>query len=208
MDRLHFVTARTLLARPALLAFLALVTLTSACDDGAPAAPAPSRVVAVAAAPNAGPNIEDFCDASGTGTESVEMTFPELAGTAPATASGPRWVNVWATWCAPCVEEIPRLLDFRSRLAEEGTDVELVFLSADRDDEAVSTFREEHPSTPEGPRIADPEVLPAWATSIGLDEGATLPVHVFVDAGGRVQCARTGGVDDDDYDVIREIIGQ
>ncbi|MBW2461314.1 MAG: TlpA family protein disulfide reductase [Deltaproteobacteria bacterium] len=175
------------------------------CDDG-PAAPAPSRVIAVAADPHAGPNIEEFCDTSGAGPEAVAMTFPELTSAAPAAASGARWVNVWATWCAPCVEEIPRLLEFQNRLAEEGSGVELVFLSADRDDEAVTAFREEHPSTPEGPRLADPEALPAWATSIGLDEGATLPIHVFVDAGGRAQCARTGGVDDDDYDVIKAIV--
>ena len=122
------------------------------------------------------------------------MSFPELAGAAPPSAAGVRWVNVWATWCAPCIEEIPRLVRFRDRLAEEDAPVDLVFLSADRDDEAVAAFRAAHEATPEEPRIADPATLPAWAESVGLDEGATLPIHVFVDPRGRVACARTAGV--------------
>jgi len=133
------------------------------------------------------------------------MTFPELAGDGPGDSSGVRWVNVWATWCAPCVEEIPRLRRFRDRLAEEGAPVDLVFVSADRDDETVATFVEEHSMEIDGPRIADPTTLPTWATSLGLDEGATLPIHVFADSSGRVRCARTGGVGDDHYDVVKAI---
>jgi thiol-disulfide isomerase/thioredoxin len=175
------------------------------CDDDANATPPPSRVIAVAADPNAGPNIEEFCDVQGAGDEAAEMSFPELAGEAPGAASGVRWINVWATWCAPCIEEIPRLVRFQEQLEEEDVAVDLVFLSADRDDEAVAAFREEHEATPEGPRIADPTTLPAWAQSVGLDEGATLPIHVFVDAAGKVTCARTGGVSDEHYEVVKAI---
>jgi thiol-disulfide isomerase/thioredoxin len=143
---------------------------------------------------------------AGSGSDAPTMAFPELAGEAPESATGVRWVNVWATWCAPCIEEIPRLIQFRDTLIAEGVDVDLVFISADRDDEAVASFREEHSFAPDGPRIADPTTLPAWATSVGLDEGATLPMHVFADAGGRVRCARTGGVDDEHYELVKTVL--
>lgn len=38
-------------------------------------------------------------------------------------------LNVWATWCAPCREEMPILLNLRTALREKG--FELLLLSAD-----------------------------------------------------------------------------
>lgn len=38
-------------------------------------------------------------------------------------------VNFWASYCAPCLEELPALLDIRTRLASSGVDV--VFVSVD-----------------------------------------------------------------------------
>lgn len=38
-------------------------------------------------------------------------------------------VNLWATWCAPCVEEFPELLKIREEL--NGKDFELVLISLD-----------------------------------------------------------------------------
>ncbi len=38
-------------------------------------------------------------------------------------------VNVWATWCVPCVQEFPDLLKLRSSYADRGLDV--VFISVD-----------------------------------------------------------------------------
>ena len=39
------------------------------------------------------------------------------------------WVNVWATWCQPCVEEFPILLDLQKKHQEKG--LKLILLSAD-----------------------------------------------------------------------------
>jgi|TARA_B100001996_G_scaffold90254_1_gene66981 thiol-disulfide isomerase/thioredoxin len=40
-------------------------------------------------------------------------------------------INVWALWCAPCVEEFPMIVD----LGEEHHDLEVIFISADFDDQ-------------------------------------------------------------------------
>lgn len=98
------------------------------------------------------------------------------------------------------------LVAWRERLRAEGTDVELVFLSADASDEAVTAFRASNAGAPETLRVADPSALPQWVTTFGLDAGATLPIHVITDARGRVRCARTGAVRDDDYARVRDVV--
>ncbi|MDZ7773895.1 MAG: TlpA disulfide reductase family protein [Balneolaceae bacterium] len=37
-------------------------------------------------------------------------------------------VNVWATWCAPCIEEFPHLVDIQRKYADQ---VQVIFVSAD-----------------------------------------------------------------------------
>ncbi len=200
MDRLPAVTA-SLVARLTLVAWLACAT--AGCDDGA--APAPqSRVVAVAADPADDP-AAGFCDVRPDGAP--PLALPPLAeGQNGPSGAGRRWLNVWATWCAPCVEEMPRLIRWRDRLADEGVDVELVFVSADRDAQAVAAFRAEHPEMPTSLRLSDPDALAGWAPQVGLDEGATLPIHVLTDAQGRVRCARTGGVAEEHYPAARALL--
>jgi len=192
MDRLSLVAA--LLAAPCL----------GACDDGAPSAAPPGRVVAVEAEATEDP-ADRFCDVQPAGAPA--LTLPALAG-GEAPAGGRRWLNVWATWCRPCVEEMPLLDSWRDRLAADGVEVELTFLSADADAEAVARFREAHPEVPETLRMADPDALPAWATQVGLDEGATLPMHLLTDAQGRVRCARTGAVAEEHYAAVRAILSR
>lgn len=50
------------------------------------------------------------------------------------------WLNVWATWCQPCVEEFPVLLKLRRQHQAKG--LRMVFVSSDFPDntEAVQTF--------------------------------------------------------------------
>ncbi len=151
---------------------------------------------------------DTFCEVHPEGAEAPAFAWPEaMEGEAPATAEGWRWVNVWATWCRPCIEEMPRLQGFESRLADEGTPVQIAFLSADADAESVATFREEHPEHPTGPRVPDTEALRAWLGGFGLDEGAPLPIHLFVDPAGKVRCARTAAIGDDDYESVKALVG-
>jgi cytochrome c biogenesis protein CcmG, thiol:disulfide interchange protein DsbE len=47
-------------------------------------------------------------------------------------------LNFWATWCAPCVQEIPSLNEFQKRFANSG--VVVVAVSVDRSEQKYKTF--------------------------------------------------------------------
>ena len=51
-------------------------------------------------------------------------------------------LNFWATWCPPCVEEMPSLVNLQSRL--KGTDVTVVAVSIDVDATAYKRFLVDH----------------------------------------------------------------
>ncbi len=54
--------------------------------------------------------------------------------------SGPVLVNIWATWCQPCCEEMPDLLRLRSEFMDRG--FKLVLVSADfaRESQTAENF--------------------------------------------------------------------
>jgi thiol-disulfide isomerase/thioredoxin len=191
----------------ALIIVAAGAVLLASCEDGGSAPPASSRRVdSVKATKPPASAGEAFCDVRFPDASAPTFALPALAGAAPAAATGWRWVNVWATWCKPCIEEFPRLEDWRSRLAADGHPVSLVFLSADASDADVTTYRAAHPGVPDGARIADAAALAAWATTMGLDATASIPIHVLVDPADRVRCARAGAVRDTDFPAVAALL--
>lgn len=184
----------------ALLLFVLLPCLALlACDDAAPA-PMPSRVVAVTGkAANDGPELAGFCDAYTPGEQGIALQWPALDGPAPSVGTRPRWVNVWATWCKPCVEEMPRLLAWQKRLEAAGTPLDLVFVSVDVSAEAVAEFRAQHPEMPESLHVANAEAFSAWLPLVGLSEGSPIPMHLYADSQGKMRCVRAGAVAETDH---------
>jgi thiol-disulfide isomerase/thioredoxin len=186
---------------------IGLLALLSGCDDtSAAATPQPEgRVVAVAASGKQATE-SDLCDVHKPAGEAPSFAFPPLDGAAPPQGPGYRWVNVWATWCPPCTEELPLLARFRDQLNQAGTRVELLFMSVDQTPEVITTFREKHPEVGGSLRVTEPSQLEAWLTSIGLDKGAPLPIHVFVDPAGKVRCARTGALRESDFPLLKQLL--
>lgn len=180
--------------------------LLAACDEPKPA-PSASRVVAVAASPNAASESE-FCDARAPGNPPA-FALPSVEGPSELRARaqrGTRWINVWASWCGPCVEELPLLRRLESSFAREGIRASLVLLSVDSSDDAVAKFAAQHPDAKNTLRLDEPRALEPWLKSMGLDANTTLPLHLFVDEQGRVTCTRMGAVGESDAASIRKLL--
>ena len=47
-------------------------------------------------------------------------------------------VDIWASWCAPCMEEMPLLDEMAGRLKQKG--VQIIAVSVDEDKESAQTF--------------------------------------------------------------------
>lgn len=116
-------------------------------------------------------------------------TFPDVDGQPQPLA---QWrgkllvVNFWATWCAPCVEEMPDLEHARQTYRDRN--VEIIGLGIDRPDK-IRAFRNELKLTL--PLL----VAGAGGSELGRMLGNTagaLPYTVLIDPAGRVGQRKLG----------------
>lgn len=95
-------------------------------------------------------------------------------------------LNVWATWCGPCVYEIPELQALHDKYGPRG--FEVVGASVDEGDPAaVKAFADEHKMT--YPVVLDPEGKVA-----GLLDASVLPTTVLIDRNGRIVWKKIGAI--------------
>ena len=178
------------------------------CEDaGTTSQPqaASGRVVAVASSGKQATE-SDLCDVLKTGADAPSFSFPPLDGAAPPQSSSYRWINVWATWCPPCIEELPLITRWRDDLNKAGSKVELLLMSVDQDASAISAFQAKHPEVGGSLHVSDVGQMQTWLPTIGLDSGAPLPIHVLVDPQGKVRCARTGALHESDFPLFKKLV--
>lgn len=175
-----------------------LLLLSSACEEQKSEAPAPppSRYAAVTQKDTVtADQLEGFCDVKDKGP----LKLPDTQG--PKEPTGGRWINVWATWCKSCVEEIPMMQRWQK---EHGITVHLV--SADEEPGALPAFLKEHPSFPTSATMNEPDSLTEWMKSLGLDAGAGLPLHLFVSSDNQLRCARAGAVSEHHLALVKSLL--
>jgi len=86
-------------------------------------------------------------------------------------------LNLWATWCAPCVEEMPTLQALANRMA--GRDFTLLAVSQDEDSKIVAPWIQSHGFT--FPVLLDERGI------VGADLGITgYPETFVIDRQGKI----------------------
>jgi len=130
-------------------------------------------------------------DATFVGEDMPAVTLIDPAGTTlnlAETTGTPVLLNLWATWCAPCVVEMPLLDKLAGELAGK---VRVITVSEDlQGAETVVPFFE----------ARDFQHLPQWMDTKGdlavaFGGGAVLPLTILYDAEGREIWRVIGGYD-------------
>ena len=176
---------------PSFLLTCALALVLAGCDreSAEPAQPEGSAQAESAAA--GGSELAGKLDRSFAGEAMPELELSDPAGATLDLASlrgEPVLVNLWATWCVPCIAEMPLLDDLAADF--EGR-VRVITVSEDMTGaEAVEPFFAER-SFANLPQWLDPKNDLALA----YGGGAALPLTVLYDAEGQEVWRVMGGYD-------------
>lgn len=108
------------------------------------------------------------------------------------------WINLWAAWCVPCKEEMPRLLQWQGKWAST---MRLTFVSLDDDERQLMRFLESQPAAGVRTSYWLPEgaAREGWLSSLRLKSSPQLPIQILVNPAGKVHCIIEGAVEDSDF---------
>ncbi|HEX9627727.1 MAG TPA: TlpA disulfide reductase family protein [Acidiferrobacterales bacterium] len=105
-------------------------------------------------------------------------------------------VNFWATWCPPCIKEMPSMQRLHERFAERGFAVLAVNMG--ETEAEVRAFLTRVP-------VSFPILLDADGVALKAWKVFAFPTSYVVDADGRIRLAVFGEVDWDAPEVIAKI---
>ena len=121
----------------------------------------------------------------------LEATLPDIAGV-PQSIGG--WkgkvlvINFWATWCPPCLEEIPLFVRLQRQMGEQG--LQFVGIAIDEPDKVRAFARDNAINYPI--MIGQLDAIELSRTA-GNDSGG-LPYTLILDRSGRVISQHYGGL--------------
>lgn len=138
-------------------------------------------------------------------SQMIEQPLPEFtlepaldgmpgASRADFVGGRPRLLNIWASWCLPCIAEAPQL----ERLSEQG--VEIIGIAVRDRPEDVANFLNRHgnPYT----RIGADEI-----SELMLEIGASgVPETYVIDAAGNIRYQHIGDVRADDVPMLLDLL--
>jgi len=128
-----------------------------------------------------------------------QLSLPDLEGTPQSLM---QWrnkvllVNFWATWCEPCREEVPALINMQS--AHAGRGLQIVGISVDSVDNALDfslKFKINYPLLIAGYEIV--ELLRELGNTSG-----SLPYTVILDREGNVLTTHLGGLTESELEKL------
>ena len=105
-------------------------------------------------------------------------------------------LDFWATWCAPCIRAMPKLVAITDTYADE--DFALLAINVGEDEDTIRTFLERHEFKLDVPMDLDSEVANAYGA-------AALPTTFVIDREGVVRAVQVG-YQEDLEELLRETI--
>ena len=189
---------------------LAFCVVLCGCDEK-PSGPPPSRFASVKKSTQA--SAAAFCDKSYPGSGEGSKRFVPAAlrpfGNAPAKTKGWTWLNVWATWCKPCVEEMGVLNRWREAFSRESLPVTFELLSID-EEAAQPQLEEWSAKNLPGPIswLRSEADLGTFLDGLGVERSSAIPIHVLIDPKGMVRCVRLGAIHEQNYGAVRDLVAE
>ena len=111
--------------------------------------------------------------------QTLEQQMLDIYAIAPGQ---PMVVNLWATWCPPCVREMPVLIEARQRFP----DVTVIFVNQGESTEVIRRFLEQQ-------QLDDTHMYSDISSRMGQMVGSrALPTTLFYDAGGQLVHSHMG----------------
>ncbi|MEP6913198.1 MAG: TlpA disulfide reductase family protein [bacterium] len=99
-------------------------------------------------------------------------------------------VNFWATWCAPCIQEMPSLKKLHEKYKAKG--LEILAVSIDDDSSKVRPFATENQlnfTVAHSPALGD------------QFKARSIPTSLFIDRHGRLRYRKTGFEEGDESEI-------
>lgn len=133
------------------------------------------------------------------GQPAPELALPDADGKPLSLKAWPgKWllVNFWATWCAPCMHEIPALIAAQARYEKAG--LQIIGVAMDDPEEVRKLMQEKAFNYPS---MVGDEGVQTVMEQFGNTLGA-LPYTVLISPDGVIRYVELGGVDGPKLDML------
>ena len=122
------------------------------------------------------------------------IDLPAVALLAKNNTKKLRLINLWATWCGPCVAELPELVTMNRMY--RGRNFELVTISLDdiaKQDDALRVLKENHVAASNV--ILNVDDRDKFAEALDQEWPGPVPYTLLVAPGGKILYRKTGAID-------------
>ena len=135
------------------------------------------------------------------GADKADFTLPSIDGGEIALSTYRGRVvllNFWATWCPPCIREMPSMQRLQEKLGD--TELAVVAVNMGEDEMAVKAFLKQHPVNFDILLDADGEVMNSWKVSV-------FPTSYLLTPEGKITHVLHGGTEWDSPEIAAIVAG-